>query len=417
MKNRTTTIIVAVAIVLVGGAFAWYYLSDTSRTFSWRESYDPESKQPYGTSFIKSMLGTYREGASFTVNKKTRLRDLLPGLPAGTDLIFIGHATFLDSLAIEELLLFMERGNDVFIASMDPPRDVLFKLRPNKCLPVDTYASWREDEMNSNFFHPALRHPGGFVYRYRFAGLDRPYSWNSLERTAFCSTDGNLVPLGYHADDEVDFFKVPHGKGNLFVHANPIVFTNYFMVSPDKVAYADNVFSHLRGKDIVWDESSKLPIAQNEQTDFNSPLYFIMEQPALRYAWWMILLTVALFILFATRRKQRIIPVMEPKSNTSLEYVTLISALHYQNQDHLDMARKKMKYFLYFIRSRYGIQTASFSKEHVPVLAERAKVKLEDVNVLYDRWNVIEHFGHHQIEANRLINLYTSIDHFYRNCK
>jgi hypothetical protein len=415
--NATRTIVISVLGVL-GLFLGWYYYSGkAAKTFSWRESYEPDSEQPYGTYFIRRMLETYRDGGTFTINERKVLRQYLPGLPEGTDLIFIGYSAYLDSVDVNEVLTFMERGNDVFIATLDPPVEIINRLNYSTCSVPFFFSSWKEGQMVANFFHESLFRPAGYSYRYRFGALDRPYAWNSVNKRVFCSEDIKLVPLGYHADDEVDFFKIPHGEGNLYVHANPLVFTNYFMAKADNLHYANSVFSHLQGRNIVWDESSKLPFADNDQNDFNSPLYFIMEQPALKYAWWMILATVLLFVIFAAKRKQQIIPVLEPKSNTSLEFVTLISSLHYQNQDHLDMARKKMKFFLYFIRSRYGIQTSVFTAAHVPILAERSKVKLADINILYDRWNVIEHFGHQQIEEDRLIHLYTAIDHFYKHCK
>lgn len=415
--NNTRVIIIA-AVVTVGLVVGiLYFMSTSNKTFSWWESYDPASDDPYGTMFIRKMLESYRDEGTFTINEKTVLRKILPGTPNGTDLVFIGHSTFLDSADVNAVVDFMTRGNDVFIASLDPPTAILKRMWFTDCPIEPFYSNWKEDFMKANFYHESLHSPEGYIFQYRFAGLDRPYAWRSIHRRVFCNETGTLVPLGYHAEDNVDFFKIPFGKGNLFIHANPLVFTNYFLAKKDKLLYANGVFSHLQGRNILWDESSKLPFSEGDQNDFNSPLYFIMEQPALRYAWWMILVTVVVFVIFAAKRKQRIIPVLEPKSNTSLEFVNLIAALHFQNEDHLDMARKKMKYFLYFIRSRYGIQTSVFTAAHVPILAERSKVNIADINILHDRWNVIEHFGHHQIEEERLIHLYTSIDHFYRNCK
>ncbi len=49
------------------------------------------------------------------------------------------------------------------------------------------------------------------------------------------------------------------------------------------------------------------------------------------------------------------------KVNTAAEFLNVISSLHYQNPNHLDMARKKMRYFLYFIRAKYNINTQNFT--------------------------------------------------------
>jgi hypothetical protein len=142
-----------------------------------------------------------------------------------------------------------------------------------------------------------------------------------------------------------------------------------------------------------------------------------MQQPALKYAWWMLIAGAVLYIIFASKRTQRIIPVLEPKTNTSLEFLNVISSLHYQNPDHLDMARKKMKYFLYFIRARYGINAPAFTQEHVKRLAEKAKVDVADVQAIHDRYKTIESYGTFNEEPDRLIALYQAIEKFYKTCK
>ena len=192
--------------------------------------------------------------------------------------------------------------------------------------------------------------------------------------------------------------------------------TNYFLSKAGKVEYASGVFTHLEGEDIIWDEYSKISFSGNKNA-YNSPLYYILQQPSLKYAWWLLLLTVFLYILFVAKRQQRVIPVLEPKTNTSLEFVNLISTLHYQNQNHLDMARKKMKYFLYFVRSKYGIHAERFNEPQIRKLAEKAKVNVAEVQVIFDQYYLIEERFQQAIEANRLLNLYNSIEKFYTHCK
>jgi hypothetical protein len=122
-------------------------------------------------------------------------------------------------------------------------------------------------------------------------------------------------------------------------------------------------------------------------------------------------------VVFGAKRMQRVIPVIEAKSNTSLEFVNMISRLHYKNGNHLDMAHKKMKYFLYFVRSKYGIHTERFNEAHIRRLAEKSKVNLSEVEVIFSRYYLIEEKFKNNIEANRLVDLYDSIDNFYRQSK
>ena len=81
------------------------------------------------------------------------------------------------------------------------------------------------------------------------------------------------------------------------------------------------------------------------------------------------------------------------------------------------MAHKKMKYFLYFVRSKYGIHAEKFRDEHIRRLAAKSKVNLSDVEVIFSRYYLIEEKFKTNIEANRLVDLYDSIDNFYKLSK
>ena len=62
------------------------------------------------------------------------------------------------------------------------------------------------------------------------------------------------------------------------------------------------------------------------------------------------------------KRKQRIIPVITPLKNTSLEFVETIGRLYYQKGTRSGIAHKKIIFFLDFIRTRYNIATNVFNQ-------------------------------------------------------
>ncbi|MEJ0033960.1 MAG: hypothetical protein WDO15_28145 [Bacteroidota bacterium] len=269
---------------------------------------------------------------------------------------------------------FLSDGNNVFIATFEPPGPLVSAVYANVCEAELTYDYSIDSVVRANFYHPSLHKSSDYEFRFRYGAKDIPYFWRSLDRSALCDTVVEFTSLGYQAKDRVNYLRITYGanNGNLYLHTSPLMFSNYFLTKPDKREYATSVFAHLTGDNLIWDEVSKVPFT-NMENPYESPLYYIMQQPALKYAWWMLLAGALLYIIFASKRTQRIIPVLEPKTNTSLEFLNVISSLHYQNPDHLDMARKKMKYFLYFIRAKYGINTQTFTPEHVKRLAEKAE--------------------------------------------
>ena len=76
-----------------------------------------------------------------------------------------------------------------------------------------------------------------------------------------------------------------------------------------------------------------------------------------------------------------------------------------------------MRYFLYFVSSKYGIHAEKFKDEHIRRLAEKSKVSLPEVEVIFSRYYLIEERFKNNIEANRLVDLYDSIDNFYKQSK
>lgn len=415
MKQRQRGMLILI-IVLAALLLTFFFLYGDETRYRWSESYRSDSEQPYGASFIAGMLADYRPGTAFTVNKKP-LKDVLAAVkdPARTDYIFIGQRLFLDDKSRQALVKFLEAGGDVFIASIPVPEEVLNGVY-TECDSAVTVEQNFQPSVNLNFFSDSLKSPQGYQYAFRFMANDRSYFWNYYSDTARCDAAAAIVPLGYQDDGHVNFLRIAVGEGHLYLHSNPLVFTNYFLTDRKKLDYVSGVFAHLKGEDIIWDEYSKLPFQGNANA-YNSPLYYILSQPSLKYAWWLLLLTILLYAFFAAKRKQRVIPVIESKRNTSLEFVNLISQLHYKHGNHLDMAHKKMRYFLYFVRSKYGIHAEKFGDAQIRQLAEKSRVAPEDVEVIFARYYLIEDRFKNHIEANRLVDLFDAIENFYKHCK
>jgi hypothetical protein len=415
------TIVISLLAALGGLLLVYYYFtaSEEGNKYQWSQNYRAASDQPYGLKFLKEMLESYRPESNFIMNERKMLKKLLDSasLSGNADYVFIGQSMFLNSEDAEALVNFMRAGNDAFIASDEAPADIISRVYFKECNAELQYTVPEVTEsLIANFYHDTLRRETGYAYRYRYGAENYPYNWQHITPAIFCDSTRSVIPLGSHQSVNVNFIKIPVDKGNLYLHCNPLLFTNYFLTKEDKVEYAAGVFSHLSGNDIIWDEYSKVPMS-NKKNPYDSPLYYILQQPALKYAWWLLLITVILYVLFAAKRKQRVIPVLETKSNTSLEYINLISTLHYQNGNHLDMAKKKMKYFLYFVRSRYGISTDSINEQHIKRIAEKSRMNIEDVKIIFDQYHFLESKFSENIEANRLLNLYYAIENFYQKCK
>ena len=416
--KESKVIVIVICVVLVAAIIFYYSLSSSGPRYQWFENYRASNDQPYGLAFVQKMLESYRPDGKFILNDKVPLSHALADIknPSETDYVFIGSTVFLDEQGVSSLARFIEGGGNVFIASLFPPHEIVDAVYFKECGEPVEYKVNTAKQVSFNFYHNDLRTDKDVSFSHRFVDKDIDYGWDYFNENIFCDSTRSVAALGYMDGSKVNLIRIDVGEGSLYLHSNPLAFTNYFLTDRARVGYASSVFSHLDGKDLIWDEFSKIP-TYGRMNSYDSPLYYILQQPSLKYAWWLLLITVLLYVFFASRRRQRVIPVREPKRNTSLEFVNMISQLHYRNGNHLDMAHKKMKYFLYFVRSRYGIHAEKFREEHIRRLAEKSKVQFSEVEVIFTRYYLIEEKFKTNIEANRLVDLYDSIDNFYKQSK
>lgn len=385
--------------------------------YQWSETYKSTSDQPYGTLFIQKLLSTYRPGVKFILNDQKPLHQLLDSSKTRTNAayIFIGQNIFLDSADTRALLNFIYSGNDAFIATVNLPFGIIDPIFIPECDREIFLETNDTLSVTQNFYNAHLKNELGYRYAYRFGNMDLPYFWNTLNPEVFCDSTTSITPLGFIYPDKVNFFRFSYGEGQLYIHTNPLVFTNYFLTHSDKAEYASGVFSHLKGESVIWDEFSKAEFVPKNNAPQVNPIAYILEYESLRYAWWLMLGGALLYTIFTAKRKQRIIPVLEPKSNTSLEFVNMISALHLENGNPHDIARKKVKYFNYFIKAKYGIHAQDLNETHLKRLSAKSKVPLSDLQLVANEVDSVHRTPYY--DETRLMELYKTLETFYKNCK
>ncbi|MCP2039188.1 DUF4350 domain-containing protein [Chryseobacterium sp. HSC-36S06] len=183
---------------------------------------------------------------------------------------------------------------------------------------------------------------------------------------------GNVTLKGNH---RANFIKINYGDGNIYLHAEPLVLTNYYLLIPGNEKYVQNVFSYLPSRETIWFSE------KNEtSTESSSPMRFILSKPALRYAWWLLLGGLVLFVIFNAKRKQRIVPVIEPLKNKSVEFVKSIGNLYLQEGDFHDMMAKKAQFFLNKVRMDLLIDTQNLDGDFSHKLHLKTGKSLQEIN-------------------------------------
>ena len=173
---------------------------------------------------------------------------------------------------------------------------------------------------------------------------------------------------------------VPVGKGEIILVSTPLLFTNYGVVDGNNAAYIFRILSQMKGLPLVRTEAYVDETSQAQQ----SPFRYLLAHRPLRWALYLTLTGVVLFMFFTARRRQRAIPVVRPPLNKSLEFVKLIGTLYFQKKDHADLVRKKYIYFAEMLRRSLQVDLEAVEEDirSFDRIAKRTGIDKESIATL-----------------------------------
>ncbi|WOC51675.1 hypothetical protein BPO_1028 [Bergeyella porcorum] len=214
--------------------------------------------------------------------------------------------------------------------------------------------------------------------------------------------------MDYQKENTAVFVKIKWGKGNLYLHTEPLFLTNYYLLYPRKGnAYLEGVFSYLPNRETLWF------VEKEQQRTSDSPLRFVLSHPPLKYAWWIFLGGLLLFAIFNAKRKQRVVPIIQPPKNQSADFVKSVGNLYLQEGDFHDMMAKKTQYFLYKVRTELLMDTQNLDEHFVKKLHIKTNVPLETVKEAVELMKKSLN-PHSQVMQEDLIRLRQLLDNIYK---
>jgi len=337
--------IVSMAVVLVLIAL----IQAAQKTpVDWHPTYSPKDKIPYGTYILKHELKTiFPQNHSVTDIDEpvyTYFSDTDPD--PEDDFIFIGDTFDIGRAALGKLLTFVHSGHTAFISAHAVPPSLCDTLGI-KIAAFDNYEASVPYKNDSTWL--SLARFGKRVY------YDRIHS-----ARVFSDLAKQTRILGYFHREAVsvpDFIAVSVGKGTLYLHLEPEVFTNYYLLQKEPYAIAVNALRYIKGMRILWYDG------QFNLDQEATPLRFILSRPALRWGWYILLFALVVFLLFKSKREQRPVPVIPPEPNLSVTFAETIGSLYYENGNPGNMVLKKIAYFLFLLRQQFHLDTGNLSDD------------------------------------------------------
>ncbi|WP_299334079.1 DUF4350 domain-containing protein [uncultured Psychroserpens sp.] len=395
--SKTLKIYIGILILLFAGIFA-IELS-TPEPINWQKTYNETQKIPYGTFIFYEELNDLFPESKVQDIKMTPYEffddyyswEDSSYLTTGTYMLIDDYSD-LDNTSAQELLDFASHGNDIFISSNYFPNRLLDSLG------FDTRNDYSfEGKAQFTFTNPTFRNDSITIEK----GLSNIY---------FSEIDTlNTTVLGHQkfADSTyTNFIKTSWGDGNFFIHLQPIVFTNYHLLKNSNQKYASSIMSYLGDDTIYFDSRNK--VGKNLG---NSPLRFINSQPPLRWAWYLALISIVLFMIFNAKRKQRVVKVITPLKNTTVDFTKTIGNLYYETKDHDNLIEKKITYFLEYIRRVYYLDTQLLDDKFVKNLSLKSGKDEDDIKKLINQ--IVYLKAKTACNENDLLRLNKAIEDFY----
>jgi hypothetical protein len=380
--------------------FALYIVAEVNKPtpVNWAVTLSKNDKNPYGSYILYNHLNNLFPAARIQ-SYRLPLYDQLNNYKGDNSAYFIISSAFSPSENDwEEMKNYVSEGNYVFAAATSFSKKVLDSLGFKTYSKVALISN---DSTSVNFVNPRLKSKNN--YGFKKQTIDEYFSEIDTSRT---------IVLGINDEEKPNYIKVGLGGGAFFIHADPICFSNYFMLFKNNKEYTAKALSYIPGgvTKIYWDEFYKLGSAAA-----TTPLRFFLSNEFLLWALRLSVIALVLYILFEMKRRQRVIPVITPLRNSTLEFVKTVSNVYFNQKDNNSIANKKINHFLEFIRNRFYLSTQQLNEDFITQLSRKSGVARENIDDIFRLIN--DSNAGYAVNDKYLLTLNQQIDNFYKQVR
>lgn len=418
MKASRWFIVFIVAFLLI--MFAIEY--NLPKKFVWTPTFSHYDEQPLGCALFDSLLSSSLPHG-YSLSKET-FYQMEEDTVDKMGILVIANTLSMVKADVNVLLKMAERGNKIMLVSNNYPKlleDTLgfyctyshfnaaaFRKYASSIFRKDSIY-WVADSVYSRqlyccypqFCNSSFRRYDSKVIR-KLAEKDMTDAIGD----ALADSDSVKVYSNYHP---LLAMARPWGEGEIILVSTPLLFTNYGVLDENNANYIFRLLSQMGELPIVRSEGYMKATAQVQQ----SPLRYLLAHQPLRWALYLTMITILLFMIFTAKRRQRAIPVVREPANKSLEFTELIGTLYFQKKDHVDLVRKKFAYLAEELRREIQVdieevaddkrsferiarktgmdvgEIAEFIHEVRPVLYGGRVIDSEQMKVFIDKMNEI----------------------------
>jgi len=338
-------------------------------------------------------------------------------------LIAVGLDFYVSENEMQHLVAFAQKGNEVFIFSrfLDQKLQRLLhlKIRNNQ-----------EEEMVLTPFNNGSNNLQSLSIAPNIQGK-YGYQGKSLKAILVPQIDSSAEISTAHFDEEeydeeeaealttvpdtLGYFKgSPNmlrynvGNGHITVHSAPLAMSNYFLLQNQNYEYLQAIWNTLPAGvgHIYWNDYYK-------RTMKTADLGVLLAYPATRWAFILAIFTLLMYLLFESKRKQRIVAEIPPLENSSVSFAETVGRLYYNKGNHTNLAEKMVQHFLEWVRTHYFISTNKLDKTFSDRLMMKSGLSPGVVSSMMDIIREVQVERKPMSEAD-LYHLHQTIQQFYK---
>ena len=317
--------------------------------------------------------------------------------------IVISKNLFLSADGIKAMLDYVDSGNTLLISSEHIDADLLDSLNCKVSQNVTI------NESLSAIRNTSVKLDTGF-YK---VDNEYPYFYFPF-KIYFLNVDTSITNvLGKNEDDKPNFIEVFYGKGKFYLQCEPRALSNYFLLQNKNYQYLQHMFAFTSDipEHVYWDDFYN---TKNHKPKDNNKggLQVLLQYPAMAWAFWLLVLLLALYILFGGKRRQRVVKTITTNTNTTVAFTETIGQLYLQKNDNHNIADKMILYFYESIRNQFYLNTNQVNDDFITTLSRKSSVPKEEVEALFQSIALIN--NSFEISDEQLLILNQQIENFYK---
>ncbi|MGR7811852.1 DUF4350 domain-containing protein [Lacinutrix undariae] len=363
-----------IALVIIAVISIVVLENSKPQEINWFPSYVKKHKIPFGTFVFYEQLERLF-GKDNVIDVERPPYEFLNDNDINGTYLFVNNQVSFGAEEFDILLEWTAKGNTLFVASSGFESNVLDTLNLETST-VNSFDNYDGDYIfklkNKNLDTTIVSYEKADFLTY-FDKID------TLKTSIISVSDNKEYPLGIETA-HANAIRQPFGEGQIILSNFPQAFTNYFILESQNKNYTAGLLSYIDdSQPIYFDNYYKAG-----KPFFTSPLFILLNNKTLKWAYYMMLIGVFFYVIFEGKRKQRAIPIVEPLKNKTIDFTRTIANMYYEKGKHHDIAQHKIQHLLEFIRTQLYLNTNTIDTEFIKNLAARSNNSVEDTQTLFN---------------------------------